>query len=279
MKKFSVKWMAMVLAVSLLCMNAAAYAHPDLILTDSFPIAIFDGVKWTKDSYFETAEYDEWHFAYADRFGGCYEVEYPHDDICNGKTIGELVEYLNANGEALIADGTLELSGYAAIIEHSRLSLGEKEDVDYKNSYGIYLIPLRDGKTAVLDTPEGYVFLGGVYNPMQIESWGVTDHLQETATEQSGWRAAIFEGLCSAQRFSGDADSGYLYENEMYWLGDLTDKFEQKGLMILPLEDVRGKMASEMQNWALEQAIEQSQAEGFDEKWQEWVKWNEQYID
>ena len=84
--------------------------------------------------------------------------------------------------------------------------------------------------------------------------------------------------VCSVQRFCGNKKVGYYHINEVYSWGDLVDKQKKvENLLILPLEDCRGMMASATQNWALEQAIQQSQAEGFEEDWQEWVEWNKKY--
>ena len=281
MKKFSVKWMAMVLAVSLLCMNAAAYAHPDPILTDSYPICIYTGD--VADSYFDQSDedYEDWYQNYIYTYGAFYRIytQDRDDDIEGDMTDQELVAYVRENWKYLLENDMIMLGGTMPVVEAPRRSLGEIKDVEYTTITREYLIPLKDGKTAVMDTPDGYVFLGGEYDPLTHVSDGDPGYMDAVASEQSGWKAGFYMGnVCSVQRFCGDDKAGYYHINELYTWGDLVDKQKKvENLLILPIEDCRGMMATATQNWALEQAIAQSQAEGFDEQWHEWVEWNEKY--
>lgn len=91
MRKLLLRLVVVFMVMTSMC--TAAYAYPDPILTDTFPIAIFDGEKWTPDSYFETEEYLAWDESMIDKYGMIYEVEYPTDEICAGKSVAELEEY------------------------------------------------------------------------------------------------------------------------------------------------------------------------------------------
>lgn len=287
MKKCLTKWLVTTTAAAMMLMNTAAYAHPDPIMTDTFPICIYTGD--VPDSFFQSnPEYDEWYQYYIDTYHGFYSVyTYPNDrDYHGGFPISvddmsekEFITYIRENYEALIEDGYLKVGGTMSTAVAPRRSVGEIKDVEYETITREYLIPLKDGKTAVLDTPDGYVFLGGEYDPAEVEHDGDPGILDAVASEQSGWKAEFYMGnVCSVQRFCGNKKVGYYHINEVYSWGDLVDKQKKvENLLILPLEDCRGMMASATQNWALEQAIQQSQAEGFEEDWQEWVEWNKKY--
>lgn len=273
-----------------------AYAQIDVILTDSYPICIYDGevpicgfvpVDFEKGVYVPEAaaeheqnqkRYDEW-LRLCDNTYHEFCQLYIHPESRDMNQFGddmsaeELIEYVRQNGQSLIDEGLLE----PGLREVPRRSLGEIKDVEYETISRQYLIPLKDGKTAVLDTPEGYTFLGGTFEPKPYY-----DRAEKLAlmSAQSGWKALNFPNapVCTVQRFCGNDEAGYYHINELYSWGDLVDKQKKvENLLILPIEECRGMMATATQNWALEQAIEQSQTEGFDKQWQEWTDWNEQY--
>ena len=50
MKKCLTKWLVTTTAAAMMLMNTAAYAHPDPIMTDTFPICIYTGD--VPDSFF-----------------------------------------------------------------------------------------------------------------------------------------------------------------------------------------------------------------------------------
>ena len=285
-------WLVMLLQV--ICMSA--YAHPELnvIYTDSYPICIYDGevhaqetipvVDWDEDYLQEAAEklardnmqYEEWLELCANTYGTYCQLythpksrDYNRFDVPDEMSADELAAYVRENVEYLFDNDLLEPTR-----ECPRRSLGEIKDVEYETISREYLIPLKDGKTAVLDTPDGYVFLGGTFEPVP---YYIGTEKTALMSEQSGWQAVIYHGdVCSVQRFCGDDQTGYYHINEIYTWGDLVDKHrEVENLLILPIEKCRGMMATATQNWALEQAIQQSQGKGFEDDWQFWKELQE----
>lgn len=296
MNKYLAKWLLMTMVVGMALLNTAAYAQSDLnvILTDSYPICIYDGevpicgyvpVDFEKGVYVPEAaaehkqnqkRYDEWLELCANTYGTyCQLYTHPKSrdfnkfDVPDEMSADELTAYVRENVEYLFDNDLLDPTR-----ECPRRSLGEIKDVEYETISREYLIPLKDGKTAVLDTPDGYVFLGGTFEPVPYYIGAEKTALM---SEQSGWQAVIYHGdVCSVQRFCGDDKAGYYHINEIYTWGDLVDKHrEVDNLLILPIEKCRGMMATATQNWAVEQAIQQSQAEGFEDDWQFWKELHE----
>ena len=280
------------LGMILLFMNVSAFAEYAPILTDTWTICFYTGDRPDAFAYNDlNPEFDEWYQRNIYRYHGFYPIyTYPEDrdysidewpKEVDRMSEEEFVEYVRKNYRDLIDRGILSHGGTVPTAVAPRRSVGEIKDVEYTTITREYLIPLKDGKTAVLNTPDGYVFLGGEYDPLSIVGDGNPGVMDDVASEQSGWKTLFFtQNVCTVQRFCGDDKAGYYHINELYSWGDLLEKQKKvENLLILPIEECRGMMATATQNWALEQAIEQSQAEGFDEQWQEWVEWNEQYID
>ena len=133
---------------------------------------------------------------------------------------------------------------------------GEKLSGPYYTRAGAYLIPVSNGKVAVVKTPKGYFFIGGGYEN------GETDEkcLIRECLEETGYSIEIGEKICSAETFTYHHKVGQFHPVQIYYSGNLLEKVSEPVekdhiLEWKTFEELNGKMFSEMQNWALECAF------------------------
>ena len=133
MNKYLAKWLLMTMVVGMALLNTAAYAQSDLnvILTDSYPICIYDGKYpipgtvpvrdwsegYSKEAAAEIAQnekrHDEW-LRLCDNTYYEFCQLYIHPESRDMNRFGEemsaeeLVEYVRENGQSLIDEGLLE---------------------------------------------------------------------------------------------------------------------------------------------------------------------------
>ena len=132
---------------------------------------------------------------------------------------------------------------------------GIKENVDYLDREGAYLIPFRDDQVGVIQTPKGYFLIGGGLENGE-------NHLaciERECMEETGCIPVVDEMVCSAEMYCKHPQIGYFHPIQTYYLGKL-----QKNLTVgseidhtlcwVNYKELKGKMFLEMQNWALEQA-------------------------
>ena len=133
---------------------------------------------------------------------------------------------------------------------------GTKDKVEYLDREGAYLIPYRDDKVGVVQTPKGYFFLGGGLENGE-------SHLaciERECLEEAGYLPRIKEVLCSAEAYCKHPTIGYFHPIQTYYHGELLDKVsvpveKDHVLCWIKYDELRGKMFVEMQNWALEQLV------------------------
>ena len=134
---------------------------------------------------------------------------------------------------------------------------GTKENVEYFHRAGAYLIPIRDGKVGVIETAKGLFFIGGGVDA------GETDEkcILRECLEETGYSAQVTGRVCSAESYGKHPQVGYFHPIQTYYLGTLGEQKqapaeEDHRLVWMEYPTLRGKMHSEMQNWALEQCRE-----------------------
>ena len=132
---------------------------------------------------------------------------------------------------------------------------GKKEEgVEYFNRPGAYVIPVRDGKVAVANTPKGLFLLGGGIEEGETHA----ECVNRECGEEAGYSAVIKEEICSAEKYLYFDTIGYFHPIQTYYAGDLIEKVTEPiekdfTLEWIAYDQLKGKMFSEMQNWALEQ--------------------------
>ena len=131
---------------------------------------------------------------------------------------------------------------------------GIKEDVEYSDREGAYLIPCRGSQIGVVQTPKGYFFLGGGLENGENHS----DCIKRECLEEVGCSPYVEGKLCSAESYIKHPTIGYFHPIQTYYFGKLLDKeataMETDHILCwIEYDQLKGKMFAEMQNWALEQ--------------------------
>lgn len=131
---------------------------------------------------------------------------------------------------------------------------GTNEGVQYVHRKGAYLIPIKDDRIGVIQTPKGFFLPGG-----GIEN-GETDTLciMRECMEETGYSILIKKKVCSAEAYGKHPVMGYFHPIQTYYLGEFTEQKQLPAesdhkLVWMKYADLKGKMYVEMQNWALEQ--------------------------
>ena len=131
---------------------------------------------------------------------------------------------------------------------------GIKENVEYVDREGAYLIPCRKNKIGVIQTPKGYFFLGGGLENGESH----LECIERECLEESGCYPCVEDRLCSAETYINHPRIGHFHPIQTYYIGTLGDveskptEFDHV-LCWIEYNQLRGKMFVEMQNWALEQ--------------------------
>lgn len=131
---------------------------------------------------------------------------------------------------------------------------GTKEDVEYLDREGVYLIPCRNTQVGVVQTPKGYFFLGGGLENGESH----LDCIERECIEEVGCFPCVESRLCSAEAYIKHPTIGYFHPIQTYYFGTLLDRdsipIEKDHILCwIEYDQLKGKMFVEMQNWALEE--------------------------
>ena len=130
---------------------------------------------------------------------------------------------------------------------------GEKLKTNYRDRAGAYLVCIKDDKVAVVKTPKGFFFLGGGFEGDEPAEICIT----RECMEEVGYEVTIGDKVCSAEHYTYHKRIGYFHPIQTYYMGTLGRRVESPvekdhTLMWLPYNEIKGKMFSPMQNWALD---------------------------
>ena len=133
---------------------------------------------------------------------------------------------------------------------------GLKENFEYTDREGAYLIPIRNNQVGVIKIPKGYFFLGGGLEKGESH----LDCIKRECIEEAGFRSEPKEKICSAEMFFKHPRIGYFHPIQTYYFGELLEKITEPiendhVFLWMDIDEIRGKMYLEMQNWALEKAL------------------------
>lgn len=131
---------------------------------------------------------------------------------------------------------------------------GIKENVEYLDREGAYLIPCRGNQVGVVQTPKGYFFPGGGLEGGESH----LDCLKRECIEEVGCLPCVAGKLCSAEAYLEHPLLGYFHPIQTYYTGKLRDREftpseTDHTLCWMEYDQLKGKLFAEMQNWALEQ--------------------------
>ena len=131
---------------------------------------------------------------------------------------------------------------------------GTDEGVEYVHRKGAYLIPIKDERIGVIQTPKGFFLLGG---GIENEETDVLCIARE-CMEETGYSVLIHKKVCSAETYEKHSVIGYFHPIQTYYLGELIEQKQtpvesDHKLVWMNYSDLKGNMCIEMQNWDLEQ--------------------------
>lgn len=129
---------------------------------------------------------------------------------------------------------------------------GTKENVRYWDRKGAYLIPVNGGQAGVVQTPKGFFLLGGGLEAGETEE----DCIARECMEETGYEVLIWKRVCSAEMYEKDPVIGYFHPIQTYYLGELLRQKQKPTeadhlLVWKDYTELKGKMYSAMQDWAL----------------------------
>lgn len=134
---------------------------------------------------------------------------------------------------------------------------GIKENVEYLDREGAYLIPCRNNQVGVVKTPKGYFLLGGGLEKGESH----TDCIERECLEEAGYKVLVKKKICSAESYCVHPTIGYFHPIQTYYAGELLSMVsihveKDHSFLWIEFKEVKGKMFLDMQNWALEQLSE-----------------------
>ncbi len=131
---------------------------------------------------------------------------------------------------------------------------GTKENAEYFDREGVYFIPCCDHHIGVVQTPKGYFLLGGGLEDGESH----LECIKRECIEEVGCLPCVEGKLCSAEAYVTHSIIGYFHPIQTYYYGRLSERKSlptetDHVLCWVEYDQIKGKMFSEMQNWALEQ--------------------------
>lgn len=133
---------------------------------------------------------------------------------------------------------------------------GQKENVKYVDREGAYLIPIRDNQVGIIKTPKGFFFIGGGIENDESHM----ECIKRECLEETGYNVSIKDKICSAETYCTHETIGYFHPIQTYYKGELISQISKPKendheFLWIQFNDIKGKMFTKMQNWALEQCI------------------------
>ena len=97
---------------------------------------------------------------------------------------------------------------------------GAKENAEYIDREGVYLIPFRNDQVGVVQTPKGYFFLGGGLENGESH----LECIKRECAEEVGCVPCVDMKLCSAEAYMKHPTIGYFHPIQTYYTGELLDR-------------------------------------------------------
>ncbi len=133
------------------------------------------------------------------------------------------------------------------------ITFGEKlSDVSYNDRAGAYLISVKNGKMAVVETPKGYFLIGGGINTDESH----VDCIKREAIEEIGHIVTVKKYICSAEEYITREKRGYFHPIQYYYEGEIGEKTVNPIEMDhvfkwIPIEESESKLFFKSQKWAV----------------------------
>lgn len=131
---------------------------------------------------------------------------------------------------------------------------GIKENHEYIDRAGAYLIPIKDGNIGVVQTSKGYFLLGGGLDGNESDEMCI----RRECLEEVGYSVVIDRLICSAETYCHTPSIRFFHPIQTYYIGNLGEQIsnpveEDHRFVWVPFHEIKGKMYVEMQSWAIEQ--------------------------
>lgn len=135
---------------------------------------------------------------------------------------------------------------------------GEKRNVEYTDRKGAYLIPIKEGKVAVVKTSKGYFLLGGGIQQDESDEMCII----RECMEEIGYEVLVEKHLCSAETYGTHYNNHptieYFHPIQKYYRGKLLDQKQSPiekdhCLEWINYEDLKCNLFVKMQNWAIDE--------------------------
>lgn len=131
---------------------------------------------------------------------------------------------------------------------------GIKENVNYIDRAGAYLIPFKEGKVGVVKTAKGYFLLGGGLDGEESHE----ECIRRECLEEIGYTVSVGNKICSAEMYCEHPTIGYFHPKQTYYVGELMKQVnvaveDDHEFVWVDYDEVADNMYLEMQSWALKQ--------------------------
>lgn len=131
---------------------------------------------------------------------------------------------------------------------------GIKENENYIDRAGAYLIPVTKGKVGVVKTAKGYFLLGGGLDDGESNE----ECIRRECLEEIGYTVSVGNKICSAEMYCEHPTIGYFHPIQTYYVGELMEQVtvaveDDHEFVWMDYDDVVDNMYLEMQSWALKQ--------------------------
>lgn len=175
-------------------------------------------------------------------------VAFPHIyGLLNKNAVVTVLPHLWSDNKEWVANDELKFMVHKIF--------GTKEDASYLNREGAYIIPIKNNKVGVIKTPKGYFLLGGGIDKDESHE----EAIKRECLEEAGYSVNIKQKLCSAEAYTKHPKIGNFHPIQTYYIGELLEKVQESiesdhEFLWIEYEHLKGKMFTEMQNWAIEHA-------------------------
>ena len=133
---------------------------------------------------------------------------------------------------------------------------GMKENANYIDREGVYLVPMKEGKIGVVKTSKGYFLLGGGLDNGESHE----ECIKRECLEEAGYTVSVGSKVCSAEMYYEYPTIGYFHPIQTYYVGELLEQIcipveDDHEFVWVDFNELVNNMYLEMQSWALEQCM------------------------
>lgn len=133
---------------------------------------------------------------------------------------------------------------------------GFKENANYIDRIGVYLIPEKEGRVGVVKTPKGYFLIGGGLDSGESHE----ECIKRECLEEIGYAVSVGNKICSAEMYCEHPLIGYFHPIQTYYMGELLElesvpAEDDHEFMWVDYNELVDNMYLEMQSWALQQYL------------------------